>query len=87
MYAAACNGPNDCWFGGVGAQDPTGERVGAFHLHWDGATLTSSYNPQGRGVSDLEPHAGAIVESVLAGKRPENAEAPFIAPPEVGGGA
>jgi hypothetical protein len=24
MTAAACVGPNDCWFGGIGSQDPTG---------------------------------------------------------------
>ena len=36
MDAAACDGPNDCWFAGIGSQDPSGQRVGAFHLHWDG---------------------------------------------------
>ncbi len=53
MDAAACDGPNDCWFAGVGSQDPSGQRVGAFHLHWNGQTLTTSYQPQGRGVSAL----------------------------------
>ncbi|MDQ6750306.1 MAG: hypothetical protein M3Z33_06100, partial [Actinomycetota bacterium] len=72
MNAAACNGPNDCWFGGVGDQDPTGERVGAFHLHWDGAALTSVYAPQGRGVSDLQFSAGKFWESVFVGKRAED---------------
>ncbi len=55
MNAAACNGPNDCWFGGIGSRDPTGTRVGAFHLHWDGSALRTVYNAgSGRGVSDLE---------------------------------
>ena len=36
MTAAACTGPSNCWFGGIGAEDATGERRGAFHLHWDG---------------------------------------------------
>jgi len=72
MNAAACNGPNDCWFGGVGDQDPTGERLGAFHLHWDGASLTSVYAPQGRGVSDLQFSAGKFWESVFVGRRPED---------------
>jgi len=72
MNAAACNGPNDCWFGGVGDQDPTGERLGAFHLHWDGASLTSVYAPQGRGVSDLQFSGGKFWESVFVGRRPED---------------
>jgi hypothetical protein len=72
MFSAACNGPSDCWFGGVGSQDPLGERIGAFHLHWDGHELTSVYAPQGRGVTDVEAHAGGLYESVLAGARPEN---------------
>ncbi len=42
-------GPSDCWFGGVGSQDALGERVGAFHLHWDGTDLQTVYGPQGRG--------------------------------------
>jgi hypothetical protein len=53
MDAAACDGPDDCWFAGIGSEDPSGQRVGAFHLHWDGSTLTTSYQPQGRGVSAL----------------------------------
>jgi len=71
LLSAACNGPSDCWFGGVGAQDPLGERVGAFHLHWDGSDLQSFYGPQGRAVSDIEPHAGKLYESTLAGRAPE----------------
>ena len=42
MLSAACNGPDDCWFGGVGSQDALGERVGAFHLHWNGTALKAS---------------------------------------------
>jgi hypothetical protein len=38
MYAAACSGPNDCWFGGE--QLPGGLNSGAFHLHWNGVTMT-----------------------------------------------
>ena len=58
MTAAACNGPSDCWFGGIGAEDATGERRGAFHLHWDGTALKTVYAPQGRGVTDIEAHVG-----------------------------
>jgi hypothetical protein len=83
LLSAACAGPNDCWFGGVGAQDPFGERVGAFHLHWNGSDLTSVYAPQGRAVSDIEPHAGAFYESTLAGRAPEQrGDAPDLAEPE-----
>ncbi len=71
VTAAACNGPSNCWFGGVGAADLTGERRGSFHLHWDGAALRTVYAPQGRGVTDLEAHlGGTIFETVRIGKSP-----------------
>jgi hypothetical protein len=78
MLAAACNGPSDCWFGGIGSQDALGERVGAFHLHWDGSSLASAYGPQGRGVSDIEFHAGKLYESTLVGRAPENRADPVV---------
>jgi hypothetical protein len=71
MTAAHCVAADDCWFGGVGGQDPLGERVGSFHLHWDGSDLTTSYGPQGRAVSDIESHAGTLYEATLAGRAPE----------------
>jgi hypothetical protein len=67
MDAAACNGPDDCWFAGIASEDPSGQRVGAFHLHWDGTTLTTSYQPQGRGVSGLAVLDGTFYESTLVG--------------------
>jgi len=83
MFAAACRGPNDCWFGGVGSQDALGERVGAFHLHWNGSQLETVYGPQGRGVSDLEVHGSSLYESTLVGTRPENRTDPVdLAQPE-----
>ena len=83
MFAAACNGPNDCWFAGVGSQDPVGERIGAFHLHWDGTELRTVYGPQGRAVSDLELHDGTLFESALVGRaREQNAEPVRLAEPE-----
>ena len=72
MLSATCNGPGDCWFGGVGSQDVSGSRIGAFHLHWNGSDLISVYGPQGRAVSDMEFHAGALHESTLVGRSPEN---------------
>jgi hypothetical protein len=83
MTSATCGGPSDCWFGGVGSQDALGERVGAFHLHWDGADLRTVYGPQGRGVSDMQFHQGTLYESVLVGRSPENRTDPVaLAAPE-----
>jgi hypothetical protein len=83
MMSATCNGPNDCWFGGVGSQDALGERIGAFHLHWDGADLRTVYGAQGRGVSDMQFHQGTLYESVLVGRSPENRTEPVeLAEPE-----
>ncbi len=65
--AAACSGPDDCWFAGIGSEDPSGQHVGAFHLHWDGTNLTSSYQPQGRGVSGLASLHGSFYESTFVG--------------------
>ncbi|MDO9409965.1 hypothetical protein [Patulibacter sp.] len=69
VNAATCRTADDCWFGGVGATSVDG-RAGAFHLHWDGSTLASVYNGQGRGVSDLVTHRGAILESTFVGTGP-----------------
>lgn len=83
MMSAACNGPNDCWFGGIGSQDALGEKVGAFHLHWDGSDLEIVYGPQGRGVTDMEFHDGELFESTLVGRSPENRTDPVeLAEPE-----
>jgi hypothetical protein len=82
MLSAHCVSADDCWFGGVGAQDPLGERVGAFHLHWNGSDLESVYGPQGRAVSDIEAHDGVLYESTLAGRAPEQIAAADLAEPE-----
>lgn len=83
MMSAACDGANDCWFGGVGSQDALGEQIGAFHLHWNGAVLETVYGPQGRGVTDMEFHAGGLFESTLVGRSPENRTDPVeLAEPE-----
>lgn len=83
MTSAACDGPSECWFGGIGAQDALGERVGAFHLHWDGTDLETIYGPQGRGVTDMQFHGDALFESTLVGRSPENRADPVdLAQPE-----
>lgn len=83
MFSATCNGPSDCWFGGVGARDALGTRIGSFHLHWNGSDLVSAYGPQGRGVTDIEFHQGRLYESTLVGRSPENRTDPVdLAVPE-----
>lgn len=71
MNAAACNGPDDCWFGGE--RLPGALNVGAFHLHWNGSTLTAvpsltqpqaGLNDPGRAVESLAYHQGRLYEAV-----------------------
>jgi hypothetical protein len=71
MNAATCRSATDCWFGGPQGRDPSGARVGAFRLRWDGTSLSTSYGPQGRAITDLEPFANDLFESVLVGPGPE----------------
>jgi hypothetical protein len=84
MDAGACLGSDDCWFAGVGSQDPSGQRVGAYHLHWDGQDLVSTYAPQGRGVSDVVALAdGTFAETTLVGVQREDRTTPVsLATPE-----
>jgi hypothetical protein len=86
MDAAACSGPDDCWFAGIGSEDPSGQHVGAFHLHWDGTNLTSSYQPQGRGVSGLAFFDGSFYESTFVGRQEGDTTDPVnLATPEPSG--
>lgn len=71
MNAAACSGPDDCWF--AGDRLPGTTNVGAFHLRWDGTALTavpSLADPQpqivdpGRSVEGLAFSGGSLYESV-----------------------
>ena len=89
MNAAACASPSDCWF--AGERLPGTTNVGAFHLHWDGASLTavpSLTQPQptildpGRKVSSLAYHGGRYYESVqpAEGDMPLAGEAPSRPP-------
>jgi hypothetical protein len=80
MDAAACAAPTTCWFGGPAAE--AGGRRGAFHLRWDGTQLTSAYDPQARGVSDIEAFDGDVWESTFAGPGPGIATAPSLLAPE-----
>jgi hypothetical protein len=40
MGAAACDGPSNCWFAGEPLLS-SAANAGAFHLHWDGGSLTA----------------------------------------------
>jgi hypothetical protein len=81
MNAAACAGPANCWF--AGEQLPATVNLGAFHLHWNGTSLSvlpSLTTPQpevldpGRTVGSLAFHEGDLYESVRV--RNTDAEAP-----------
>lgn len=71
MDAAACAGPDDCWF--AGERLPGTLNTGAFHLHWDGSSLTAlpsltqaepELGDPGRAVAGLVHFQGAFYESV-----------------------
>lgn len=86
MDAAACDGPDDCWFAGIGSEDPSGQHIGAYHLHWNGTNLISSYQPQGRGVSGLAYFDGTFYESTFVGAEPGDPSGPVaLATPEPNG--
>ncbi len=71
MNAAACSSPSDCWF--AGNRLPGTTNAGAFHLHWDGTSLTAipsltQLQPEvvdpARTVAGLAFNAGHLYESV-----------------------
>jgi hypothetical protein len=62
MYAAACIEPSDCWFAGEKLAEP---QIGAFHLHWNGVTLTREpYTDEGHAAKELSLFKGRLYESV-----------------------
>jgi hypothetical protein len=61
MDAAACDGPDDCWFGGTLGE---GSDSGAFHLYWNGSALNVVYSPQDHAVASMVAADGQIYESV-----------------------
>ena len=62
MDAAGCIAASDCWFAGAPLPAP---RVGAFQLHWDGASLTREpYTQDSDAITDFNIFAGALYESV-----------------------
>ncbi len=62
MDAAACLSPTNCWFGG---QLGKGSSRGAFHLHWNGETVTAVYSPEDHVVVSMAlANQSAVLESV-----------------------
>lgn len=66
LTGGVCFSPSSCWFGGA---DGVGENTGAFHLHWDGSSVSAVYEPvdhavtgmtlfQGRGYEGVELRSG-----------------------------
>jgi hypothetical protein len=71
MDAAVCSGPSDCWF--AGDRLPGTVNEGAFHLRWNGSSLTAvpsltEAQPQisdpGRSVVSLANYGGRLFEGV-----------------------
>jgi hypothetical protein len=61
MNAAACRTASDCWFGGELVPAPA---RGAFHLHWDGTSMTEVTSPQDHAVADVATVGSQLFESV-----------------------
>ena len=73
MNAAACRAADDCWFGGIGSRRTRRARGAARSTcTGTGRRCATVYNPQGRGVSDLEAHGGRCFECVLVGRQAES---------------
>jgi hypothetical protein len=84
LNSAACLGPGDCWFAGALLTSPP--PFGAFHLRWDGTTVTPvpstlapvNDDPAHEAV-DVVPYQGGYVESVaIRDSDPQNPAAPDV---------
>lgn len=63
MHAAGCITASDCWFAGDSLPEPL--PVGAFHLHWNGASpVAEPYLEAGHAVQDMTAFEGRLYESV-----------------------
>jgi hypothetical protein len=58
MNAAACDSASDCWFGGQL------DSKGAFHLHWNGSTMTVVDGSADHEIASMAVDDGQIFESV-----------------------
>jgi hypothetical protein len=78
MNAAACAGPDDCWFAGDRLPEAAANQ-GAFHLHWDGTSLTDI--PSRSVVEpELVPLAGSVEDLAFYQEHlyESATEAPFL---------
>lgn len=62
MHAAGCISAADCWFAGDPLPEP--ENGEAFHLHWNGSSLTAEPSQQGHVIEGLSAFEGRLFESV-----------------------
>jgi hypothetical protein len=65
MDAAACFSSNDCWFGGKSGNG------GSFHLHWDGAEVTTVDDSVDHAVTGMANFQDRLYEGLAIG--PEDA--------------
>jgi len=65
MDAAACFSPDDCWFAGA---DGEGLERGSFHLHWDGSSVTASYDTSAHAVTGMAAFGGRLYEGLAIGQ-------------------
>jgi hypothetical protein len=63
MHAAGCITASDCWFAGDPLPEP--ENGEAFHLHWNGSSMTAEPSKQGHRIEDMRAFEGRLFESVL----------------------
>jgi hypothetical protein len=62
MHAAGCISASDCWFAGDPLPEP--ENGEAFHVHWNGSSLTAEPSRQGHVIEGLSAFEGRLFESV-----------------------
>jgi hypothetical protein len=74
MHALGGISPSACWFAGDPLPQP--ENGEAFHLHWDGGSLTAEPNPHGHTVEDMRAFEGRLLESTRISTKDASAAEP-----------
>jgi hypothetical protein len=65
MDAAACLSPSNCWFGGEALGENTPFPGTAFHLHWNGLSLTAVHAPADHAITSMAlANQSTLFESV-----------------------
>jgi hypothetical protein len=87
MNAAACSGPSNCWF--AGERLPGTVNSGAFHLHWDGISLTAvpsltasqpTLRDPNRAIDSLAFQRGTLYESAQVAEDDHETREPELQP-------